>query len=106
MDTMKHKDVENGYKQMRMFYTTKVFPKDGEHLLIDGEEYTAHLKGENEDCRRCCFSTSCGCGVALEKLDCFDLMQGRRYYFTKEKKDGEENNGEQGTEGGKGFCRK
>lgn len=96
---MKHRDVENGYNQKRMFYTTKVFPKDGEHLLIDGEEYTAHLKEKNENCERCCFNTKLGCGVALEKLDCFDLMHDNRYYFTKEIENGEETDGSEEKEG-------
>ena len=82
-----------------MFYTTKVFPKDGEHLLIDGEEYVAHLKEKNENCERGCFCTKLGCGVALEKLDCFDLMHDKRYYFTKERENGEETDGSEEKEG-------
>ena len=76
--------------KMRRFYTTKVFPKDGEHLLIDGEEYIAHLKEKNEKCERCCFNTKAGCGVTLDKLDCYDVMNDRRYYFEKGAPDGEE----------------
>lgn len=96
---MRHRDVENGYNQMRMFYTAKVFPKDREHLLIDGAEYTAHLKKRNEGCGMCCFNTAYGCGVSLEKLDCFDLMHEKRYYFTKEKEDGEKTVTEESEEG-------
>lgn len=76
--------------KMRRFYTTKVFPKDGEHLLIDGEEYIAHLKEQNEKCERCCFNTSVGCGVSLDKLDCYDVMNDRRYYFEKTGEDNAE----------------
>lgn len=77
--------------KMRRFYTTKVFPKDGEHLLIDGEEYIAHLKEQNERCERCCFSTKHGCALTIDKLDCFDLLNDRRFYFEKIG----ENNGEE-----------
>ena len=87
---MNYRDVTNGYIELRRFYTKRVFPKDGEHLLIDGEEYIAHLKNGNEDCRRCYFCRVHGCGVKLEKLDCFDLMHDKRYYFTKEGDNGEE----------------
>lgn len=76
--------------KMRRFYTTKVFPKDGEHLLIDGEEYIAHLKEKNEKCERCCFNTKAGCGVMLDKLDCYDVMNDRRYFFEKGAPDGKE----------------
>ena len=41
-----------------------------------------HISKEgNEDCERCCFSTKYGCGVSFDKLDCFDLMNDRRYLF-------------------------
>ena len=83
-------DTVNAYSNRRRFYTSKTFPKDGEHLLIDGEEYVAHLKEGNEGCERCCFCTRLGCGVSLVKLDYFDLMNDKRYYFTKEAEDGEE----------------
>ena len=96
---MNHRDVTNGYNQKRRFYTTKVFPKDGEHLLIDGEEYVAHLKEKNENCERCCFDTELGCGVTLDKLDCFDLMHDKRYYFTKEEENGEETDRSEEKEG-------
>lgn len=88
---MSDKQVKDAWSEMRRFYTARAFPRDGEHLLIDGREYVAHLKGKNEDCEKCSFFiTGHGCGVTLEKLDCFDMMAGKRYYFTEVEEDGEE----------------
>lgn len=86
---MSEKQVKNAWSEMRRFYTARTFPRDGEHLLIDGREYVAHLKHHNENCERCCFHTEFGCGVRIQRLDCFDMMANRRYYFT-EVEDGEE----------------
>ncbi len=85
-------DTVNAYRDIRRFYTCKTFPKDGEYMLIDGEGYVAHLKEGNEGCERCCFLTRYGCGVSFGKLDCFDMLNDKRYYFTKENENGEENN--------------
>ena len=86
--------------ELRRFYSSRTYPKDGEHLLINGVEYVAHLKEGNEDCERCCFQTKRGiCGQDCHELDCFDLMNDRRYYFTKEVNDGEEADTEEGAEG-------
>lgn len=75
---------------MRRFYSKQTYPKDGETILYDGKEYTAHLKQRNEDCEACCFHREIGCALDCETLGCFDLMNDRRYYFTEGDDNGKE----------------
>lgn len=81
---------------MRHFYSVKTYPKDGEVISYDGREYKAHLKTENENCERCCFHRELGCALDSNNLGCFDLMNDRRYFFTKEEGYGEKDNRAEG----------
>lgn len=80
---LKNDQVVREWQNMRRFYSRNVYPKDGEHILIDNTEYVAHNKEENEKCERCCFTTRYGCALTIDKLDCFDLLNDRRIYFEK-----------------------
>lgn len=90
---------------MRRFYSIKTYPKDGETILYDGEEYTAHTKQGNDDCSKCCFHREYGCALDCLTLGCFDLMNDRRIYFTKGEKYGEEVDGEESQTCNEGVCR-
>lgn len=68
---------------MKRFFSDRYFPKDGEKILYDGEEYTAHDKEKGENCTRCYFHTEYGCGLNSQQLGCFDLMNNRQIFFEK-----------------------
>ena len=90
---MNHRDVINGYNEMRRFYSSRYCPKDREHIMFNGDELVAHLKDGHENCERCFFHTINGCSQDSIQLDCFDLRNDKRYYFTKEEKNGKETYG-------------